>query len=108
MEVLQPYIIGWLIPTALGAALGFLAGKMKKLTARDKAIEEGMKCILRAELSRAYETHVVNQKPTTVNERRELDAIWHAYHDGLGGNGVGARMYEELCELPLQMGVANV
>lgn len=104
MEAIQPYIIGWLIPTALGAALGFLAGKMKKLTARDKAIEEGMKCILRSELSRAYKRHVVDQKPITVEERRELDAIWHAYHDGLDGNGTGQSMYEELCEIPLQIG----
>lgn len=107
MEVIQPYLLGWLIPTALGAALGFLAGKMKKLTARDEAIEEGMKCILRAELARAYETHVVDQKPITVDERRELDSIWHAYHDGLEGNGTGAWMYSELCELPLQIGGAK-
>lgn len=104
METLQPYVLGWLIPTVLAAIAGYLGGKVKHLTARDKAIEEGMKCILRAELSRAYETHVVDQKPITVDERRELDAIWHAYHDGLDGNGTGEWMYSELCELPLQIG----
>lgn len=98
---LTPYIIGWTVPTLLGAVLGYFWGKVKRLTARDKAIEEGMRCILRAEIDRAYERHVINMEPITVEQRRELDRIWHAYHEGLQGNGTGEAMYAEICELQL-------
>lgn len=102
METLQPYILGWLIPTILSAALGFLAGKMRKLTTRDKAIEEGLRCILRGEITRAYQRHIIDGRPMTLECRRQLDEFWHAYH-GLGGNGTGKSMYDELCELPIEM-----
>ncbi len=34
MEVLQPYVLGWLVPTvfsALGAAVGYLIGMVRKM-----------------------------------------------------------------------------
>lgn len=102
MVTLQPYILGWLIPTILGTALGFIAGKMRKLTARDKAIEEGLRCILRGEITRAYQRHIIDGRPMTLECRRQLDEFWHAYH-ALGGNGTCKSMYDELCELPIEM-----
>lgn len=103
MKEIIPYVLGWLVPTILGAAVGYLMGKVKRLTARDKAIEEGMRCILRSEIGRAYERHVINMEPITVEQRRELDQIWHAYHDGLQGNGTCEAMYQEVCELQLAL-----
>lgn len=100
---LTPYILGWLVPTVLAAVAGYLGGKMKRLTARDKAIEEGVRCMLRAEISRKYERYVIDGKPMTPEVRRELDEEWHAYHDGLDGNGTGETMYRELCELKLEV-----
>ena len=102
MATLQPYIIGWLIPTALGAALGFFAGKVKHISVRDKAIEEGLRCILRGEITRAYQRHIIDGRPMTLECRRQLDEFWHAYYD-LGGNGTGKSMYDELCDLPIEM-----
>lgn len=103
MEKIIPYVIGWMVPTLLGAALGYLMGKVKRLTARDKAIEEGMRVLLRAEISRKYERYVVDGKPMTIEVRRELEDEWHAYHDGLDGNGTGETMYRELCEIKLEV-----
>lgn len=100
---LAPYILGWMVPTVLAAVAGYLGGKMKRLTARDKAIEEGVRCMLRAEISRKYERYVVDGKPMTPEVRRELEEEWHAYHDGLQGNGTGEAMYRELCDLKLEV-----
>lgn len=102
MATLQPYVIGWLVQTILAAIAGYLAGKVKHISVRDKAIEEGLRCILRGEITRAYQRHIIDGRPMTLECRRQLDEFWHAYHD-LGGNGTGKSMYDELCELPIEM-----
>lgn len=101
MEQLQPYLLGWLVPTVLAAVAGYMGGKVKHLTERDKAMEQGMCVLLRGEITRAYQRHIIDQRPMTLECRRQLDEIWVAY-SGLGGNGTGKTMYEELCELPIQ------
>ena len=100
-DLIKPYILSWVVTTVLAGTFGYLMGKIKHLSSRDRAIEEGVRCMLRAEISRKYERYVIDQKPMTVEVRRELDEEWHAYHDGLDGNGTGQWMYEELCEVEL-------
>lgn len=102
MEMIQPYIIGWLVSTVLSAIAGYLAGKVKRFSARDKAIENGLRCILRGEITRAYQRHIIDGRPMTLECRRQLDEFWKAYHE-LGGNGTGQSMYEELCEMPIDV-----
>lgn len=92
--------MGWLVPTVLAAIAGYLTGKVQRITARDKAMEQGMCVLLRGEITRAYQRHIIDQKPMTVECRRQIDEIWTAYHD-LGGNGMGKSMYEELCEIKI-------
>lgn len=94
-------LVSLAVAAAFGAITGYLGGRVKRLTARDRAIEEGVRCMLRAEISRKYERYVVDGRPLTTEVRRELDEEWHAYHDGLGGNGTGETMYRELCEVRL-------
>lgn len=101
MEAIQPYLLGWLVPTVLAAIAGYLTGKVQRITARDKAMEQGMCVLLRGEITRAYQRHIIDQKPMTVECRRQIDEIWTAYHD-LGGNGMGKSMYKELCEVPIE------
>lgn len=103
MQEIIPYVLGWLVPTILAAVAGFLGGRMKRITARDKAIEEGMRVLLRAEISRKYERYVVDGRPMTPEVRRELEEEWKAYHEGLDGNGTGEAMYRELCDLKLEV-----
>lgn len=100
MEQIQPYLLGWLVPTVLAAVAGYLTGKVQRITARDKAMEQGMCVLLRGEITRAYQRHIIDGKPMTVECRRQIDEIWTAYHD-LGGNGMGKSMYEELCEIKI-------
>lgn len=103
METMQPYILGWLVQTILATVAGYLAGKVKHLSTRDKAVEDGMRCLLRGEITRGYQRHIIDGRPMTLECRRQLDAIWLAYHDGLEGNGTGQSMYEELCEMPIEI-----
>ena len=40
MEVLQPYVLGWLVPTVLGGLLGYVIGLYKKVKAAKDAAED--------------------------------------------------------------------
>lgn len=100
METIQPYLLGWLVSTVLTAIAGYMVGKVKHLSSRDKAMERGICVLLRGEITRAYQRHVIDGRPMTLECRRQLDEIWRAYHD-LGGNGTGKSMYDELCEMQI-------
>ena len=40
MELIQPYILGWLVPTVLGGLLGYVIGLYKKVKAAKDAAED--------------------------------------------------------------------
>lgn len=101
MEI-TPYVLGWLVQTILAGLLGYFGGKVKKLSSRDKAVEEGIRCLLRGEITRAYQRHVIDGRPMTLECRRQLDEIWKAYK-GLDGNGTASAMYRELCEMQINV-----
>lgn len=101
MEI-TPYVLGWLVSTILTGLLGYFGGKVKKLSSRDKAVEEGIRCLLRGEITRAYQRHVIDGRPMTLECRRQLDEIWKAYK-GLDGNGTASAMYQELCEMQINV-----
>ena len=46
MEVIQPYILGWLVPTLLSAAVGYLAATIKRMRADAEEGKEMQKLIL--------------------------------------------------------------
>ena len=89
------------VAAAFGALTGYLGGTVKRLTARDRAIEQGIGIILRRQLMEDYEAYVINGHPLTAERRREIDQCWDAYHEGLGLNGSGGKAYEALCGLDL-------
>ena len=100
MDPITSQLVSLIVAAAFGVATGYLGGKVKRLTARDRAIEQGIGVILRRQLMDDYETHVINGEPLTMEQRREIDECWAAYN-GLGLNGSGARAYEALCALDL-------
>lgn len=98
MREILPYILGWLVPTVLAAFVGYLSGKVKMLSTRDKAVENGMCAVLVMELTNAYKWYVVEQRPMSFDRKRALEQVANAYF-ALGGNGVGKQMWEELVDV---------
>ena len=96
-------LVSLVVAALFGALTGYLGGRVKQLTRRDRAIEQGIGIILRRQLMEDYETHVINGEPLTVEQRREIDQCWDAYHEGLGLNGSGAKAYEALCALDMTL-----
>ena len=64
-------------------------------TTRAEAMALGMKALLRAQIVNFYDTYHNQERPLSVERRRELDEMYTAYH-ALGGNGTVTAMYEEL------------
>lgn len=100
MDTIASQLVSLTVAAIFGVVTGYLGGKVKRLTARDRAIEQGIGVILRRQLMEDYEAHVINGEPLTMEQRREIDECWAAY-SGLGLNGTGRRAYEAICGLDL-------
>lgn len=98
MEQLTPYVIGWLVPTILAALAGYFGGKVRSLTTRDRAIEDGLMAVLLMELTDAYRKFVIEERPMSLERKRAVESLATAYF-ALEGNGIGRQMWEELSEV---------
>lgn len=98
MEILNHPIVGQVVSICVAGACGFLAAQVKRLSARDKALYEGMKAVLRKQLVDDYDRYVVHGEPMSVERKSEIDDCYAAYV-ALGGNHTGPAMYEALCRI---------
>lgn len=102
-------VLGWVVPILLSGLVGWLS---KSLThqreaenardeaqeARARAMQEGLRTLLRAELLEIHAKYVpLGYIP--VADMEETDRVYRAYHS-LGGNGAGTKLYEEIKALP--------
>ena len=95
-------LVSLTVAALFGVLTGYLGGKLRRLTERDRAIEEGVKSILRHELMDDYEQYVHDGRPLTMERRREIDECYHAYA-ALGGNGTGRTAYDAICALDIRL-----
>lgn len=79
------------IITALVTLFTLLIGYMRNL----RKIKGGMKALLRNEIERCYYAHL-EDKTLREYERKNLDSLYEAYHDGLKGNSFAQDLYEQM------------
>ena len=84
--------------TGVGGLCGWLLKSHRKEEARDRAMETGLRTLLRAELLEIHTRHVVHHEPISVSIQDEADRVYRAYHS-LGGNGTGTMMHEQIMRL---------
>lgn len=96
-----PIIVSYLIPTILGAIIGFISTKVKANSKKDKAIEEGVQALLRNELIRRYREYE-DKGEMSILDKENMEAMFKQY-ENLGGNGTVKKMYKELLELPTKI-----
>ena len=84
--------------TGIGGACGWLLKSHRKEEAKDKAMEEGLRTLLHAELLEIYQKHVVEGAAISLSTQEEAGHIYQAYH-ALGGNGTGTYMYQKIMAL---------
>ena len=95
------YFTQWLVTFVCGALVslaGTLIALWKKEHKREKAVENGVQCLLRAEIIRQYEKWE-EKKYCPIYAKEALKRAYDSYHT-LGGNDVATGLYEETMELP--------
>lgn len=87
METIQPYVLGWLIPTILSAAVGYLAAMLKRMKSDAAEGKEMQKFILLTVCRLAiYDDHF------SVDEKVETYRVYRKH----GGNHDAKRYMSEL------------
>lgn len=75
-----------------------LLANRKKENEREKAVANGVQCLLRAEIIRAHDKYT-KQSYCPIYAKENLTRAYAAYH-ALGGNDVATNLYEQVMELP--------
>ncbi|MEK0306352.1 hypothetical protein [Bifidobacterium favimelis] len=66
--------------------------------ARDRAMQTGLRTLLRTELLEIHTQHVVHHEPISVSVQDEAERVYRAYHE-LGGNGTGTMLHDQIMAL---------
>lgn len=90
----------WLVTFVCGGVVTFLTARYKFHRKREKALEEGVQALLRAEIIRQYEKHI-ERGFCPLYAKEALKREYHAYHE-LGGNDVATELYHKVLELPTE------
>lgn len=97
MENIIQMVLSYLIPTLLGAGLGFISTKLKKNKKKDLAIEQGVQALLRNEIIRRYREFETKGE-ISILDKENLEEMFEQYKN-LGGNGTVKKMMDELLNL---------
>ena len=91
----------WLIPFVCGALVSVCTALFtlhRKERKREKAVENGVQYLLRAEIIRQYEKWV-DRGYCPIYAEEALRIGYAAYHE-LGGNDVATELYKKVMALP--------
>jgi len=91
-------ILKWAVPFVMGAAVSGLATYVKMLRRKERALHEGVQCLLRAEIIACHERYT-DAKYCPIYAKESLKRMYHSYHN-LGGNDVATSLYEKMMAMP--------
>lgn len=91
--------------TVINIIVTSIITRKKKLSEREKNIENGLQSLLRAEIIRSHEKYM-DREYCPVYAREALTRIYESYH-ALGGNGTMTELYKQVMALPTDKEVHN-
>lgn len=91
-------IIKWAVPFVCGGAVTWAVTYLKLRKRRDSALEDGVQCLLRAEIIRNHDKYI-DKGYCPIYAKEALKRAYAAYHN-LGGNDVATGLYNEVMALP--------
>lgn len=91
-------IVSCLISSVMGGMITYFVTRLKRSFKREKAIEEGVRSLLRNNLIECHDKYTARGHcPIYVKESARRS--YEAYH-ALGGNGVVTKLYSDIMALP--------
>lgn len=88
-----------LIVAGLSAGYAKISKRLKEEKARNQAIENGVRDILRMQILDTYERCKASGT-ITVSRKDAIDSAYSSYH-ALGGNGTITQVHNELMTMPI-------
>ena len=93
-------VAGWAVGKMRGAAQERERKEEQRVKERDdaRAID---RLLLMYRLQDIHREFVIGGRPCSAAEKHEAEEVYQLYH-GLGGNGAGTRMYQEIMALHVE------
>lgn len=92
---------GWVFAPLCSGLVGYmlavLTSMRKRNKSHDKAMEQGMRALLRQQLIDYHAEYVAAGSACPVRVKEQATSVYNAYHS-LGGNGTGTQLYQEILE----------
>ena len=101
--MIESEFIKWLVPFICGGAIslcGTVLAMWKTKRKRQRAVEDGLQCLLRAEIIRSYEKYS-ERGFAPVYAKEALRRVYISYHT-LEGNDVATDLYNKTMALPTE------
>ena len=96
--MLWEILLKWAVPFFLGGAAAWVASLWRVHSRRDRALCDGVECLLRAEIIDCHERYG-GMGFCPLYAKESLKRVYGAYHE-LGGNDVATSLYEKTMALP--------
>lgn len=88
-----------LVVTGVGIVQRNISKRLKEEKARSKAIEDGLRDVLRLQILDNYEK-AKQTGSISVSRKDAIDSAYRSYH-ALGGNGTITQIHNEIMEMPI-------
>lgn len=107
LEIISKFWVEWLMGIAAGgmiAACRVLWKRQKEADKRQRAVEAGIRALLRDRILQAYYHYTEGGRAwITLHGLENVEALYKEYH-ALGGNGPVTKLVEDLRELEVRDG----
>ena len=93
-------IIQTAVTIILTSMMGYFTVALNRRSVLKNSTAEAVKILLRKEMRELYKA-ATSKGFVTLDDIEEMEEIYRLYHDELGGNGTGTRLYESFKNLPI-------
>lgn len=94
-------IINTALSIILTSLCGWISITIKKRSALKSSTSDALKILLRKELRESYNA-ASKRGSVSLDDISEMEEVYRIYHDELGGNGTGTRLYEMFKQIPIE------
>lgn len=94
-------IISWAVSFVCGGVITGLLTYIRTLKRKNDAVEEGVQCLLRAEIIQNHDKYM-DKGYCPIYAKEALKRAYHAYHE-LHGNDVATGLYNDVMKLPTEV-----